>query len=84
MLDGATMGTHWSVKAMPAPDGGTGPAALDTEIAALLDRLDAALSNWDPDAELARWNRSASTDWTPVSAELHAVLRAAARVSGWS
>jgi len=83
VLRGETMGTHWSVKAVPAPDA-PAPAALDAEIRALFERLDAALSNWDPDSELSRWNRSAGREWTPLSGELYAVLRASAAVNAWS
>jgi len=83
VLEGPTMGTTWSVKAV-VPTGQPLPAGLDAEIAAQLEGLDRALSNYDPEAELSRLNRAAGGAWIPVSPDLFAVLRAARAANAWS
>ena len=79
-LHGATMGTAYSVKvARP-------PARLDAEnleagVEAVLERVNASMSNWRDDAEISQFNHSSTTGWVPVSAELAEVVAAAQEVS---
>jgi len=56
-------------------------AELAEGVEAVLGRIDAELSTWRDDSELARFNASSSTGWVPVSRETAAVARAALSVS---
>ncbi|MFI5379522.1 MAG: FAD:protein FMN transferase [Tepidisphaerales bacterium] len=63
------MGGTWSVK-IPAPPQTVSSDALQQQLQSLLDHLDDTLSLWKPDSPLCRFNRSPSTDWHDVPAEL--------------
>jgi thiamine biosynthesis lipoprotein len=77
---GATMGTRYSVKvvnALPATQRDTLAASIDET----LERINAAMSTYDPDSELSRFNASASTEWIDISGPTHEVLAEALRIS---
>ena len=57
MLQGATMGTTWSVEA-GRHAGGLQPAEIRGGIEARLDRVVAQMSTWEPDSDLSRFNRA--------------------------
>ena len=85
-LSGPTMGTRWLVK-LVAPDGGSdeqdaGP--LRVAIASRLAEINALMSTYDSDSELARFNRHASGAPFPVSPDTFEVFRVAREVSEWS
>ena len=82
-VSGETMGTTWSVRFVGPP--GADTAACTGRIAARLRALVAALSHWDAESELSRFNRAAAGSWHAVSPDLHAVVAdglAVARASG--
>ena len=74
-LAGPAMGTSYRVQA-DCP--GSMPASL---LADTLERIDARMSTYDADSELAVFNRAAVGEKVPVSAELVHVVEAAHRVS---
>lgn len=79
-LSGATMGTRYSVKiAGELPPEQREPLAADIEDA--LARINGAMSTYDPDSELSRFNASQSTEWIEISSNTGAVLAEALRIS---
>ncbi|TAM05681.1 MAG: FAD:protein FMN transferase [Paraburkholderia sp.] len=71
-VNGATMGTRYDVQ-FYAPlhvDVKALAAELETAVCA----VDNQMSNWKPDSDLSRLNRTAPGFWAPVSANLAAVL----------
>lgn len=80
---GSTMGTSYDLKLVPAP-GQVIPADFQTRADALLTRINQALSTYDPNSELSRFNRNASTDWITVSPELQQITAEALRISALS
>lgn len=82
-LNGRTMGTTYSVKYRPAPETPS-LKAMQIEIDALLAEITQTMSTYDPESELSRLNRLRTTDWVPVSAPLHAVLKAALEIGAQS
>lgn len=80
VVGGETMGTTWSARltALPA---GLDEAQVQARLAGRLTAINAAMSNYDPAAELARLNAARSTDWLPVSTALLAVLETAQDLS---
>lgn len=79
-LNGATMGTTYSVKFRELPENMTA-----TQVKAALDKMlveiNRQMSTFDPQSELSRFNSNPSTDWVPVSPELLFVVREAQRIS---
>jgi len=83
-FSGATMGTTWVLKVaardLPLED----RAAVRAAVEERLERVNALMSTWDPDSEVSRLNRHASTEPFRVSPETLEVLRVAQEVSGRS
>lgn len=79
-FEGATMGTRYSVQIarFPAKIDGDGLAA---DLNAILEGINGAMSTYDPESELSRFNRNPSTDWIPVSADTVAVMEQALAIS---
>ncbi|MCP5195552.1 MAG: FAD:protein FMN transferase [Gammaproteobacteria bacterium] len=77
---GATMGTSYDLKLIPAP-GQTVPDDFQTRVETLLARINKTLSTYDPDSELSRFNQNTSTDWIAVSPELQQIVTEALRIS---
>jgi thiamine biosynthesis lipoprotein len=80
-LAGAAMGTRWSAVLAAA-----GRSRADVEraravIEARLAAVERRMSTWDPDSELSRFNRHASSEPFPLSPETLAVLAIAQQVS---
>ncbi|HMQ12054.1 MAG TPA: FAD:protein FMN transferase, partial [Candidatus Competibacter phosphatis] len=65
-LTGATMGTSYELKLVPAP-GQTVPADLQARVEDMLASVNRQMSTYDPDSELSRFNKNPSTDWIAVS-----------------
>lgn len=72
-LTGGTMGTGYTVKYRHASDVPS-VEAIRTEIEQQLAEINQSMSTYDANSELSRFNRSGSTDWTPVSTPLYTVL----------
>ena len=79
-VEGAVMGTSWSVKVVP-PDEGLDAAALRSACQEALDAVDAAMSTYKADSELSRFNRHAATTPFEVSAGTVAVFSVSESVS---
>lgn len=80
-LAGDAMGTRWSVVL-----GATGRSHAEVEsarevIAVQFEEVERRMSTWNPDSELSRFNRHASTEPFPLSPETLAVLAIAQQVS---
>lgn len=75
LLRGEAFGTTWSIKIR-----GAIPPALDSKVRAVLAEVDALISTWRPDSELARFNALRHTGPVPVSPALAAIARSAASV----
>lgn len=80
-LSGTSMGTYWSV-ALIAPNGPP-PLILRRGIVAILERVVAVMSHWDPTSDLCRYNHSPA-GWVPVDPSLCNVLSAALTLSAQS
>ena len=76
-LSGTTMGTTWSVKAITTGDAAVPDEGLLTDE---LTAVNAAMSTWDPDSEISRFNSSQSTDWFDVSVRTIKVVCEAIRI----
>jgi thiamine biosynthesis lipoprotein len=79
-LQGATMGTTWSVKLVAAR--GLHPAEIRGGIEARLDRVVAQMSTWEPDSDLSRFNRAPAGSWYRLRDECLTVLAYALEVAG--
>lgn len=79
-LEGRTMGTYWSVR-VAAPPSELDPAALKADLETALDDVNAQMSNYDPDSELSRFNRTPLGTWFDVSPAFAEVMAAALEVS---
>lgn len=77
------MGTFYSVKIARPPSGITAEA-LREGVEAVLDEVNAEISTYDPDSELARFNQSPTTEWVAVSAGLASVVAQGLRVGALS
>lgn len=82
-LDGRTMGTYWSVR-IAAPPPGLDAEALRADLDAALVEVNAQMSNYDPESEISRFNRSPVGEWFEVSAELAEVMATALEISARS
>lgn len=79
-LTGATMGTNFNVK-LVSPPLQIDTEVLQAQIESGLARIEQRMSTYRTDSELSLFNRSESTDWVEVSAELCGVIEQALSVS---
>ncbi|MEQ1545933.1 FAD:protein FMN transferase [Methyloglobulus sp.] len=77
---GMTMGTSYNIKASKLPDSLT-PTEITRQVKALLEKVNGQMSTYQKDSELSLFNQNTSTDWIPVSPELHEVLKEALKIS---
>jgi hypothetical protein len=77
---GPTMGTAYRVT-VPAARRTRPARPLHADVREVLARVDGRMSTYRPDAELARFNGAACTDWVDVSAETLAVVELALEVT---
>ena len=76
-LNGAAMGTTWSVKLA-----GAGlPVGLQGGVQAELDAVVAAMSHWEPASELSRFNAAPAGAWVTLSPAFAAVMACALEVA---
>lgn len=78
VLRGPAFGSSWTLAAGEPVDEPAVVVALEGVVAS----VDAAMSPFRPDSEIARFNRSPSTDWQPLSATTCAVVGEGLRVAG--
>lgn len=81
-LGGATMGTTWAIRLAAPP--GDDLADLRREVEALLARLVAQMSHWEPASLLSRYNRAPADSWTALPPEFAAVMATALDVAARS
>lgn len=81
LFTGGTMGTSYTVKAVPSAANGPDMDAVAEAIRAALEDVNAKMSTYRPDSELSRFNSLQSTEPFPVSAETIAVFALAHEVS---
>jgi thiamine biosynthesis lipoprotein len=84
VFNGPTMGTRYTVRVVTPPIGEDGRESIRVAIEEELDLTNRLLSTWDPDSELSRFNRHASTQPFPVSPETIGLLQIAQRVADLS
>lgn len=75
---GATMGTRYAARFV-AP-AGTDVPAIERALATAVTAVDQQMSNWTPESDLSRLNRTAPGVWTPVPVNLAAVLTRALEI----
>ncbi len=80
-FSGETMGTTFRVKVAADSMSRSEYRAVSDSILAILDAVDGAMSTWDPDSELSRFNSGPDAAAFPASDELLEVFRAAEEVS---
>ncbi|MGH1357499.1 MAG: FAD:protein FMN transferase [Burkholderiaceae bacterium] len=80
-LAGQTMGTAYNIIAIGP---GLERESLSNAVEASLAAVNASLSNWDPDSEVARFSASERTDPVEISAALTTVMGAARDVHAQS
>ncbi len=76
-IAGAKLGTSYHITVLadqPAP------ADLEQRIAAIIDRVDFAMSTYKADSELSRFNRAGPDDPQPISIEFAEVMAISAKV----
>lgn len=77
-LSGETMGTSWSASIVD------GTSELSGEIQAVLDRVVAQMSHWQPGSDIHRFNHSIPGRWQPLPGDFETVLAAAIKVAAAS
>jgi len=75
------MGTSWSVRFVAPEARADAGRALEAAIRGLLDRIVAQMSQWEPDSDISRFNRSAPGSWHSLPPDFLQVLRAALDVA---
>ncbi|MBN1379105.1 MAG: FAD:protein FMN transferase [Gammaproteobacteria bacterium] len=80
LLGGDTMGTSWSVKITDLP-ASIERSALNTELQAELEIINAGMSTYRDDSEISRLNQYNGADAFPVSEDFYTVLKEALRVA---
>ena len=80
-FSGRTMGTTWEVKVAADDLSPDDQRAIGAAIGEALDRVNGALSTWQDDSEISRFNALASTEPVVVGDDLMHVLLAARDVS---
>lgn len=81
VLSGPSMGTTWSVTLAARGRARGELVEARAAIEERLGRVNGLMSTWDPDSELSRFNRHASSEPFPISAETLEVLGVAREVS---
>ena len=79
-LQGATMGTTYTVKMVELP-AGLKPEQIQAQIDTTLEKINLQMSTYRQDSELSRFNANEATDWTSVSQPLVDVLQRAQSIS---
>jgi thiamine biosynthesis lipoprotein len=79
-ISGATMGTQYHVT-IARPAGDFDIDAVQREIDAELQRINAQMSTYLPDSEISKFNSQNELDWFGVSPEFAAVVKRARRFS---
>lgn len=83
---GPTMGTTFTVKVVPGPDGlaAADRLAIDKDIRDQLARIDQQLSTWRVDSALSAFNGSSSVEPTPFDADTFELFRQAVELGAFT
>lgn len=76
---GATMGTHWTVRAAVPLD--VDAKAVAPMVQARLDGLVAEMSHWDDDSSLSRFNASPAGSWMILPPDFASVIAASLKIA---
>lgn len=79
-LEGETMGTTYHIVALDADDR-LDDAGVKAAVETALTRVNAQMSNWDPNSEVSKFDARQDTDPVAISPELAKVMAAAAEVN---
>lgn len=79
-LNGATMGTSWSVNMHSFP-AGIDVSVLKQQLQQCLERINVLMSTYDPDSEISRFNQQVGNDWFTISAETADVIDLSLQIS---
>src|SRR5437868_4706136 len=79
-ISGPTMGTSYVVQ-VANPPAAVSEQQVRATTTAVLARIDASMSGYHADSEIARFNAAATTTWIEVSEDLAAIVAAAREVS---
>ena len=80
-LHGETMGTTWSARVVVSEGASALVESARDTIEQALERVNRSMSNWDPESEVSRFNRTDSREPFPVSPDFAEVVRMAESVS---
>ena len=75
-VSGPAQGTTYSVTVMNPPSE-MNRSALEGAMTQVIERIDAQMSTWRDDSEVARFNAAPAGEWVPVSPELAGLTREA-------
>ncbi len=79
LLQGKTMGTTYHVKAIKGSSS-VSEQDLQQQVDEALAGVNKAMSNWDKESEISRFNQSTSTEWTPISRDFSIVMQESLRI----
>ncbi|MEW4452468.1 FAD:protein FMN transferase [Bremerella sp. JC817] len=80
-IQGQTMGTTYSVRAVTGPDGPQKLEAAQAKVDACLVEVNRQMSTYDPESELSKFNQAPANEWFPVSPQLLLVVKDARLIS---
>src|SRR4051812_37833610 len=69
VIDGPTMGSHWLVK-FGKPLEAAPAERHKSAVQSILDRIDGAMSTWNPASDVSRFNAHRETNWFNVPSEI--------------
>ncbi|WP_205743037.1 FAD:protein FMN transferase [Halioglobus maricola] len=75
------MGTTWRVAAVPGEHTSVTEEALQVEIEAVLEAVNASMSTYRADSEVSRFNAAPVGEWFEVSSDFYLVLSSAMAIS---
>jgi len=78
-LAGDTMGTRYQLAFVAGPD--VDSAAIERQVQAAVDLVDAQMSNWKAASALSRFNEAAPGAWMPMPRELVQVVEAGQKLA---
>jgi len=80
VVQGDAFGTTYTVKIVPDADPGYDKKAIQSQLRAVVTRINDSMSTYKPDSELSKLNQNPSTDPVAISDELAQVLDASIQV----
>lgn len=84
VIDGETMGTTYQIRVAGEGLGDRVERDVAAMAEARLDRIDAWMSNWNPDSDVSRFNAHVSTEPFPVAHETATLVAFAVELCKWT